>query len=102
MGTPAPPPVRPIPTRAVPTRPTPTRKSFFRAWWPALVWIGLIAFESTDKLSSEHTGELLYKLIHRLFGDVNLYDIMVWNFRLRKTGHRIGYGILRLFLLRGC
>ena len=57
--------------------------------------------ESTDKLSSEHTGDLLYKVIHRLFGDVNLYDVMVWNFRLRKTGHVIGYGILSLLLLRG-
>ena len=100
MGTPAPP-VRELPPPAAPLRPASTRKSFLRAWWPALVWIGIIAFESTDKLSSEHTGDLLYKVIHRLFGDVNLYDILVWNFRLRKTGHVIGYGILSLLLLRG-
>ncbi len=43
------------------------RPSLLRAWWPALVWVGIIAIESTDLLSSEHTGSLLYKLITKLF-----------------------------------
>ena len=101
MGTPAPPPIRPAPSGMVPTRAAPARKSFLRAWWPALIWIGLIAFESTGNLSSDNTGALLYKVMRRLFGHVNLYDVLVWNFRLRKTGHVVGYGILSLLLLRG-
>jgi VanZ family protein len=101
MGTPAPPPIRPAPVPVVPTRPAPPRKSFLRAWWPALVWIGVIAFESTGNLSSDNTGALLYKVMRRLFGHVNLHDVLVWNFRLRKTGHVVGYGILSLLLLRG-
>ena len=80
---------------------SPTRPSFLRAWWPALVWICLIAGESTDKLSSDNTSALLYKFISRIFPGVNLHDVLMLNVILRKTGHVIGYGILCLLLLRG-
>lgn len=80
---------------------SPTRPNFLRAWWPAAVWIGLISIESTDTFSSQNTGSMLYNLLTRLFGSVNLYDVLTLNFYLRKTGHVIGYGILALLLLRG-
>ena len=82
-------------------KPDLSHSSFLRAWWPALVWVGLITLESTDQLSSDNTGSLLYKLISRFFPDVNLYNVLVLNFLLRKTGHVVGYGILSLLLLRG-
>jgi VanZ family protein len=72
-----------------------------RAWWPAVVWIGLITFESTDFFSSEHTGSLLYTLLTRLFGQINFYDFLIFHHYLRKTGHVVGYGMLSLLLLRG-
>ena len=75
--------------------------NILRAWWPALVWIGLIVIESTDKLSSDNTGTFLYKVLSHLFPRVNLYNVLVLNFILRKTGHVMGYGILSLLLLRG-
>ncbi len=75
--------------------------TFLRAWWPAFVWIGIITVESTDALSSNNTGDLLYKLISRLYPNVNLHDVLVLNFIMRKTGHVVGYGILSLLLLRG-
>jgi len=37
------------------------RPNLLRAWWPATVWIGLITFESTDHLSDQNTGSILYK-----------------------------------------
>jgi len=72
-----------------------------RAWWPAVVWIGLIAFESTDFFSSENTGSMLYTLLTRLFGQINFYDFLIFHHYLRKTGHVVGYGMLSLLLLRG-
>jgi VanZ family protein len=72
-----------------------------RAWWPALVWIGLIAFESTDFFSSRNTGSMLYTLLTRLFGQVDFYTFLVFHHYLRKTGHVVGYGMLSLLLLRG-
>ena len=77
------------------------RLSLVRAWWPAVVWIGIIAIESTDYLSSEHTGNALYWLLARVLGPINLYDFLVFHHYLRKAGHVVGYGILGLLILRG-
>jgi VanZ family protein len=73
----------------------------WRAWWPAIVWIGFISIESTDMLSSDHTGSFLYTLLARFYSHVNLYDVLIFNHYLRKTGHVLGYGMLSLLLLRG-
>ena len=80
---------------------TPARPNLLRAWWPAVVWAGLICLESTDSFSSDNTGSLLYKLLSSIYANVNLHDILVLNFFLRKTGHVLGYGMLSLLLLRG-
>jgi len=80
---------------------TASRPNLLRAWWPALVWIGLIAFESTDFFSAQHTGRMLYTALTSLFGDINFYKFLVFHHYLRKTGHVIGYGMLSLLLLRG-
>jgi VanZ family protein len=80
---------------------TVSRPNLLRAWWPAAVWIGLIAFESTDFFSSEHTGSMLYTLLTHLFGNINFYNFHLFHYYLRKTGHVIGYGMLSLLLLRG-
>jgi VanZ family protein len=80
---------------------TSSRPNLLRAWWPAAVWVVLITFESTDYFSSEHTGSLLYMLLTRLFGEINLQDFLVFHHYLRKTGHVVGYGMLGLLLLRG-
>ena len=80
---------------------TPPRPNLLRAWWPAVVWIGLITFESTDFLSSKNTGSILYALLTRLFGEINFYKFLIFHHYLRKTGHVVGYGMLSLLLLHG-
>ena len=79
----------------------PTQPNLFRAWWPGTVWIGLISIESTDMFSSQNTGNMLYGLLTRIFGPIDLYDFLIFHHYLRKTGHVIGYGMLALLLLRG-
>ncbi len=80
---------------------TASRPSLLRAWWPAAVWVCLIAFESTDFFSSENTGSMLYTLWVHVFGNVDLHFFVVFHHYLRKTGHVVGYGMLSLLLLRG-
>jgi len=80
---------------------TTERPNLLRAWWPAAIWLGLITFESTDYMSAQNTGSMLYALLTRLFGPINLYDFLYWHHYLRKAGHVVGYGILALLLLRG-
>jgi VanZ family protein len=76
------------------------RPNLVRAWWPAIVWIGIISFESTDYMSSQNTSSMLYDLLTRLFGPINLADFLYWHHYLRKTGHVVGYALLGLLLLR--
>jgi len=77
------------------------RPNLLRAWWPAAVWVALISIESTDMFSSKNTGSMLYALLTRIFGPIDLYSFLVFHFYLRKTGHVLGYGMLALLLLRG-
>jgi VanZ family protein len=77
------------------------QRNLWRAWWPAVVWIGIIACESTDTFSSENTGTMLYRLLTWVFGPINLYDFLIFHHYLRKTGHVVGYGMLCLLLWRG-
>jgi VanZ family protein len=80
---------------------TASRPNLVRAWWPAIVWIGIITFESTDFFSSQNTGNMLYTLLMHLFGHISFYKFLVFHHYLRKTGHVVGYGMLSVLLLRG-
>jgi VanZ family protein len=73
--------------------------SIWRAWLPAVFWLGVIAFESTNTFSAEKTGSILYPLLHFLFG-LNVTQFLTWHLVLRKLGHVIGYTILSLLLFR--
>lgn len=74
--------------------------SLLRAWLPALLWLGVIAVESTDWLSATHTSRILFPLFHHFFG-ITLEQFAPINFAIRKTGHVFGYGFLSLLLYRG-
>lgn len=78
-----------------------SRPNLLRAWWPALVWMVLIALESTDSFSAQNTGGIIYSLLTRLFGHIDMYRFLIFHHYLRKTGHVVGYGMLSLLLLRG-
>jgi len=80
---------------------TASQPNLLRAWWPAAVWIGLIALESTDSFSAQNTGTMLYSLLTHLFGALDFRTFSVFHHYLRKTGHFVGYGMLSVLLLRG-
>jgi VanZ family protein len=64
-----------------------------------LIWLGIIALESTNLGSSDNTGRILYPIFHFLTG-VDFAHFMAWNHHLRKSGHIVGYFILSLLLFR--
>ncbi len=78
---------------------TPDQKQLLKTWIAALLWIGLIAVESTDWLSSEHTSRILYPIFHFLLG-LNLARFEVWHHYIRKVGHFVGYFALSFLLFR--
>ncbi len=77
----------------------PDQKQLLKAWIAALLWIGLIAIESTDTFSAEHTSRLLYPLLHFLMG-LDLAAFEVVHHYIRKCGHFVGYFALSFFLFR--
>lgn len=65
-----------------------------RAWIPTLLWLCVLTLFSTDAFSAEHTGSLLWKILHALFGtrfDNHFQEI---HFFVRKTAHFCSYGFL--------
>jgi VanZ family protein len=75
------------------------RHDVLKAWIAAILWLILIAIESSALLSATNTSRILYPLLHFLFGlDWDRFEI--WHFFIRKSGHVIGYGILSILLFR--
>jgi VanZ family protein len=75
------------------------RHQLLKAWIAAILWLIIIAIESTALLSAANTSRILYPLLHFLFG-MDWERFEVWHFFIRKTGHVIGYGILSILAFR--
>lgn len=68
-------------------------------WLPSVIWLAVIATESTNLGSSEHTGRILYPIFHYLFG-MSPQRFEILHVILRKAGHFVGYATLSLLLFR--
>ncbi len=77
----------------------PNRHEVLKPWIAAILWLILIAIESSALLSANNTSRILYPLLHFLFG-IDWERFEVWHFFIRKSGHVIGYGILSVLLFR--
>jgi VanZ family protein len=75
------------------------RRNLLKAWIAAILWLIVIAIESTAMLSSHNTSRILYPLLHFLFG-LDLDHFEIWHFFIRKGGHVIGYAILSILAFR--
>ena len=71
-----------------------------RAWIPALLWLAVIAFESTPLMSSDNTGHLLLTVARFFDPRITLAQLQLLNAVGRKIGHCLVYGILSLLMLR--
>ena len=69
------------------------------AWLWVILWLGVIALESTNTFSGANTSRILYPVLHFLFG-VDPDRFVTWHFFIRKTGHVFGYGMLSWLLFR--
>jgi VanZ family protein len=75
------------------------RHQVLKAWIAAILWMIVIAIESSKWLSAHNTGRILFPLLHYLFGvDYSRFDH--WHFYMRKGGHVFGYGLLSILLFR--
>lgn len=79
------------------TEPVPASPRKLLAWLPTLLWLCVLALFSTDTFSAEHTGSILLKIIHALFGPISDDRFAQIHFLVRKTAHFCSYGLLSAF-----
>jgi VanZ family protein len=75
------------------------RHEVLKAWIALILWLIVIAIESTASLSAHNTSRILYPLLHFFFG-IDHARFEPWHFFLRKSGHVFGYGLLSILLFR--
>lgn len=75
------------------------RHEVLKTWIAAILWLIVIAIESTSFASAHNTGRILYPLLHFLFG-LTPAQFEPWHFFIRKGGHVFGYGLLSILLFR--
>jgi VanZ family protein len=75
------------------------RHAVLKAWIAAILWLIVIAIESTAWLSAHNTSRILFPLLHYLFS-IDYAHFEHIHFFLRKGGHVFGYGLLSFLLFR--
>ena len=70
-----------------------------KTWIALILWLIVIAIESTSYLSSDNTSHILYPFVHFLFG-IDQATFKPYNAFLRKTGHVFGYSLLSILTFR--
>ena len=75
--------------------------SWLRAWWPAIVWAGVIFLMSTDAFSAEHTGALIGPLVRGLIPSLSEEQFETIHYFIRKSAHFTEYFIFCVLLYRG-
>jgi VanZ family protein len=63
-------------------------------WLPVVLWLLVIAVESTDLMSARNTGSVIYIALAAIVGPIDPDRFTVFHAVLRKTGHFVGYGFL--------
>jgi VanZ family protein len=77
----------------------PASKHLLKTWIAAILWLGLIAGESSILGSADNTARILYPLLHFLLG-LDPAHFSAWHSVIRKTGHFVGYFTLSWLLFR--
>jgi len=79
----------------------PRAAAWLRAWWPALLWAGVIFSMSTDTFSAEHTSAVLERILHWLVPSITEHRFLIIHHFIRKSAHFTEYFVFCLLLYRG-
>jgi len=61
------------------------------------LWLCAQALFSTDAFSAEHTGSILWKIVHAIYSGITAGQFEVLHFLVRKSAHFCTYGVLSVF-----
>lgn len=79
----------------------PRSLAWLSAWWPALLWAGLIFTASTDTFSSEHTASVLEPILRWMIRSLTEDQFLTIHHFIRKSAHFTEYFVFCLLLYRG-
>src|SRR5713101_10024659 len=71
-----------------------------RYWLPPLLWMAVMGVLSTDTFAAEHTGGVLWQVLHGLVPQVTSEHYTLLHLLIRKGAHLTEYAILAGLLLR--
>jgi VanZ family protein len=75
--------------------------AWLRAWWPALLWAGVIFSMSTDTFSSEHTASVFEPILRWMVRSLTEDQFSAIHYLIRKSAHFTEYFVFCLLLYRG-
>ncbi len=75
--------------------------SWLHAWWPAIVWAGIIFIMSTDRFSSEHTAYFFEPILRWLIPSLTAHQFEVIHYCIRKSAHFAEYFLFCMLIYRG-
>lgn len=81
--------------------PWPSGFAWLGAWWPAIVWAGVIFMMSTDIFSAEHTGAVLSPVLRWLWRGISEEQFDAIHYFIRKCAHFSEYFVFCLLIYRG-
>jgi len=64
------------------------------AWLFTILWLSAIGWFSTSAFSPEHTGRILWSVVHAVWPGISVQSFDTLHFLIRKTAHFSVYGIL--------
>lgn len=80
--------------------PPPRALAWLWAWWPAILWAGVIFLMSTDTFSAEHTASIFEPILRWLKPGMTKAQFLAFHYFIRKGAHFSEYFIFCLFLYR--
>jgi VanZ family protein len=81
--------------------PTPRALVWLWAWWPALLWAGVIFMMSTDTFSTEHTASFFERILRWLRPSLATGQFAFLHYLIRKSAHLTEYFVFCVLLYRG-
>ena len=81
--------------------PLPRGVEWLLAWWPALLWAGVIFLMSTDTFSAEHTGAVIEPVLRWIRPGLTEDQFHAIHYFIRKCAHFGEYFVFCVLLYRG-
>lgn len=72
---------------------------YLRAFWPTLLWMGVIFVMSTDLGAANHTSRILGPFLRWIYPEITEQGLAWAHYAVRKGGHLFEYAVMAWLLV---